>query len=173
MDKAKPLTAGDFVKDNACLCFEPHDTVRHIIEKMRKNNTYAVAIMENRNFAGLLTGHDVLVHAAAWKSKHAPSLESVSKAFNSMKAADVMIRNPVTVDARTPIDEALRIMTENGFRYMPVLRKGQPVGILNIISVAQYMTDKLRRDGEEKDTVLSYLMNHENYGGVSQRRDSI
>lgn len=165
---APVMSAEDFVRDKVCLCFSPEDIVCEIIEKMRENHSYAVVIIENGKLSGLLTGHDVLVHAAAWRSQKAPSMESVAKAFNVLKAGDVMIRDPVCVDAPTPLDEALRIMMDNGFRYLPVIKEGRPLGVINIIHVAQYMEQKARKDSETKDAVLSYVMSHENYGGVSQ-----
>ncbi len=162
------ISAGEFVKDKPCLCFRSEDTVCSIVEKMRENHIYAVAIVENESLEGLLTGHDILIRAASWRSQGAPSMESLAKAFNSMRAADVMIRNPVVIEAQTSLDEAVRIMTNNGFRHLPVIKNNYPVGILNIGDVAQYMVKKVRKDSEEKDAIISYVMHHENYGCVPQ-----
>lgn len=163
-----PASAGDFVKGKPCLCFKSSDPIHEVIEMMRKNHTYAVAVIEHGKLAGLLTGQDILIHAASCRMQCAPSMESVAKAFNVMKASDVMIRNPVTVHKETPLDEVMLIMKGNGFRYIPVVSDDYPVGILSILDVMKYMEEKARRDSATKDEILSYVMSHENYGCVSK-----
>ncbi len=163
-----PPSAGEFVKNKPFLYFSPKDNVRGIIEKMRENHIYAAAVTENGRLAGILTGHDILVHAAAWHARPAPSMENIAHAFNVMRAADALIQNPVAVETHTLLDDALRIMTENCFHYVPVIENDRPVGILNIVDVARFLEEKSRRDNESRDTILAYIMGHEDYGCVSR-----
>lgn len=163
------LSAGDFVKNRPCLCFAPNDHISLIIEKMREHHIYAVAITEQKRITGLLTGQEILVRAASYRwGREAPTMENVARAFNAMKAGDVMIRNPVTVEKETPLDEAMNIMAVNGFRYLPVVNAQCPLGILNITDVVKNMEEKARNDSKTKDEILSYVMHHENYGCTSK-----
>lgn len=164
-----PIAAGNFLKEKPCLCFHPDDSVCKIIKKMRENHTFAVSIAKNDKLVGLLTGHDILICATSWQIHQAPSMERIARAFNAMKAGDVMIQNPMTVDKNTTLDEALTIMTENSFRYLSVTTHGKPLGILNIVDVMRYMEEKARGESEAKDEILSYVMNQENYGCVSKK----
>lgn len=168
---SSPATAGEFVKSAPCLCFGPNEPVCGIVEKMREHHIYAVVIAENEDLAGLLTGHDILVRATAWRSRKAPTMESVAKAFNILKAEDVMIKNPRTIESGTPLDEAHQTMIDNGCRYLPVMDGKRPVGILNIVDVSQYMTERAQQDSEEKDAIISYVMGHENYGCVPRDKN--
>lgn len=163
-----PPSAGDFIKNKPCLCFRPEEHISAIIEKMRENHSYAAAVTEHEKIMGLLTGQEILIRAAAWRIQGTPTMESVAKAFNVMKAADVMIRNPVTVEKEVTLDDAMRVMIDNGFRYLPVVNGDSPIGILNIIDVVKFMEEKARLDNKTKDEILSYVMNHENYGCVSK-----
>jgi acetoin utilization protein AcuB len=43
---------------------------------------------------------------------------------------DVMTKNPITVDSKTPIGEAKRIMKEKNIRRLPVVDKGKLVGMI-------------------------------------------
>jgi len=47
-----------------------------------------------------------------------------------MLVARFMTRHPVTVAPQTPLEEAIALMEERGFRHLPVVREGELVGIL-------------------------------------------
>ncbi len=167
-----PLSAGDFVKDKPCLCFQPDESVCAIIDKMQESHNYAVAITNHNILIGLLTAQDILIRAASWHMKRPPTMDSIAKAFAVMKAADVMIHNPITVSHETPLDEVMYIITRHSFRYIPVMRNQYPhnqypMGILNVLDVVKHMEQRARLDNKTKDEVLSYVMSHENYGCVS------
>lgn len=42
-----------------------------------------------------------------------------------------MTASPTTIPPQTPIGEALLIMHENGFRYVPVVEDGRPIGMVS------------------------------------------
>lgn len=79
-------------------------------------------------------------------------------------AKDVMIENPETLDAELPVEEAYKKIIATGFRFMPVIRNGIPVGIAEQMELMSYIERKNRKELEAKDMMLSYLMHHENYG---------
>lgn len=157
------LTAGEFTKGRIFLSCGINDPLNEIIAKMRDNRCYAAIVLENGNFSGLLSEHNI-IHALAWELEGARNLERLAKAFNMIRAGDVMIRNPVTVTAGTKLEEALQALTENRFCYIPVMDRDKPVGMLSITEVMQYMEEKNKQEVKERDMLLSHLMNHENYG---------
>ena len=165
----KPLrSAQDMVRSRKCLCFTAHDCISHIIDYMRQNHTYAAAVTDEGEgrLIGLLTAQEILIRAAACDMDRHPTLEHIARAFNSMKAADAMILHPLTVESDMPLDEAYMIMTDLGYRYLPVVSHGRPLGILNILDVMKYREENVRRSIEIKNHLLSYTMSHENYGCV-------
>jgi len=54
------------------------------------------------------------------------------------KVADVMSRKVVTVKSSTPILEAEKIMTEYGFRRLPIVSNGKLVGIVTVMDMLRY-----------------------------------
>lgn len=164
----KPLlSAQDMVRRRKCLCFTTQDCIAQIIDHMRQNHTYAAAVTDEGLLVGLLTAQEILIHASVFHMDRPPTMEHIARAFNAMKAADAMIAHPVTVESDMPVDEAYRIMTDLGYKYLPVVRRGIPLGILNILDVIKYREEESRKSIEAKDHLLSYVMFHENYGCVS------
>ncbi len=47
-----------------------------------------------------------------------------------MRIRDMMTRNPITVDSKTMVLDAQKIMQENNIRRLPVVEKGKLVGII-------------------------------------------
>jgi CBS domain-containing protein len=48
-----------------------------------------------------------------------------------------MTRNPQTVSADTPVEEALRRMVRGGFRHLPVVENGRAVGMLSMRDISR------------------------------------
>lgn len=168
-DRFKPsASAYDMVIGRKCLCFTAEDSISRIIDQMHQNHTYAAAVTDEDEGAiiGLLTAQEILIRAAACDMHRHPTLEHIARAFNTMKAVDAMIRHPLTVESDMPLDEAYMIMIDLGYRYLPVIRQGRPLGILNILDVMKYREESARQSIKAKDHLLSYVMSHENYGCI-------
>ena len=50
---------------------------------------------------------------------------------HSMKVADLMSRQPITVDEDTSLDRVIDLMERHHIKRLPVLRKGKVVGIIS------------------------------------------
>jgi CBS-domain-containing membrane protein len=88
---------------------------------------------------------------------------------HDLTAADVMIANPVFLPAALSMDDALSLMSEHGFRSMPVLEDGGVlVGFADWADLVQSAQDHFRETVESKDSLLSYFMHHEAYGKGSR-----
>ncbi len=48
-----------------------------------------------------------------------------------MKAAELMTRDPVTLDATASIGDAIALVSEYGVRHVPILRNGALIGVLS------------------------------------------
>jgi len=62
--------------------------------------------------------------------------------------AEVMTRHPQTVDPDKPLGHALHMMYEGGFRNVPVVENGKPVGM---VSARQALGPELREFVAEMD----------------------
>jgi len=108
MDKKKVLIA------------PPETTVSKAAELMADKNVGAVMVVEHERLAGIFTERDAVFRVIA------RGLDP-----RTTHLTDVMTAAPLTVGPDKPFGYALLMMHENGFRHVPVIDNGKPVGIVS------------------------------------------
>lgn len=108
MDRQKVLTAS------------PETTVSKAAELMANKNVGAVMVVEHERLVGIFTERDAVFRVIA-RGRDA----------RTTPLADVMTAAPQTVDPDKPFGYALLMMHENGFRHVPVIENGKPIGIVS------------------------------------------
>ena len=98
----------------------PETTVSKAAELMADRNVGAVMVVEDERLVGILTERDVVFRVIA-RGRDA----------RTTRLADVMTAAPRTVDPDKSFGYALLMMHENGFRHVPVIENGKPVGIVS------------------------------------------
>ena len=99
----------------------PPDTlVSEAAKLMAAKNAGAVMVVEDDCLVGIFTERDVVFRVVA------KGLDA-----RTTRLADVMTRSPHTVEPDKPFGYALLIMQEKGFRHLPVIEDGKPVGIVS------------------------------------------
>ena len=102
----------------------PKQTVREAAAQMDQNGVGAVLVVEDEagepKLSGLFSERDLL---------HKVVVEGLDPAATSV--ASVMTRDPITVGPEMHIRECAELIRERGFRHLPVVRDGKPVGILS------------------------------------------
>jgi CBS domain-containing protein len=101
------------------LVVEPATTIEEAARRMAERNVGTVLALDGDRVTGILTERDVLRAVAAGFTASDP----VSR---------WMTANPETIDADDSTDHAATLMIHGGFRHLPVLDGGKPVGILSI-----------------------------------------
>ncbi len=119
----KPLTAS------------PHTTVSTAARLMKKHHVGAVMVVEQERLVGIFTERDAVYRVLA-QSRNAATTQ----------IGDVMTANPRTIDAAKHVDHALLMMYDGGFRHVPVVENGKPVGM---ISARDALGPELRQFEEE------------------------
>ena len=98
----------------------PEVLVDRAAKLMAAKNVGAVLVVDDNRLVGIFTERDLLVRVVAQRlDAHATRL------------ADVMTREPQTIDPDKPFGYALLVMREKGFRHLPVVESGQPIGIVS------------------------------------------
>lgn len=115
-----------------------HRTIRTIIEQqqviaapadttviaaarlMRDHNVGAVMVVEDGKLAGVFTERDALFRVIA-----------EGRDVDTTALGEVMTRNPQTITPDKPFADALHLMYEGGFRHVPVVEDGRPVGMIS------------------------------------------
>jgi len=115
-----------------------HRTIRSIIEQqdlvtapgdttviaaarlMKEHHVGALMVVEQGQLAGVFTERDALFRVIA-----------EGRDVQGTRVADVMTRNPQTIHPDKPFADALHVMYEGGFRHVPVVEDGRPVGMIS------------------------------------------
>ena len=108
------------MKRQKFLTAPPETTVSKAGVMMAKKNVGAVMVVERGHLIGIFTERDVVTRVIAQ-----------GRNPTTTKLAEVMTVAPKTVDPDKSYGYALVLMQENGFRHVPVIENGKPVGIVS------------------------------------------
>ena len=95
-------------------------TISKAAKLMADKNVGAVMVVENERLVGIFTERDAVFRVIA-RGRDA----------QTTRLADVMTTGPQTVDPDKSFGYALLMMHENGFRHVPVIENGKPIGIVS------------------------------------------
>ncbi len=98
----------------------PTTVVAKAAKLMAARNVGAVLVVDGEQLVGIFTERDALTRVLA----HGLDADSTP-------IGEVMTRDPRTVDPEKPFGYALMLMHESGFRHLPVVVQGKPVGIVS------------------------------------------
>ncbi|MGB5079358.1 MAG: CBS domain-containing protein [Burkholderiales bacterium] len=98
----------------------PETTVSEAARLMADRNVGAVMIVDRERLIGIFTERDAVFRVIA------RGLDT-----RTTPVGEVMTTEPKTVDPDKTFGLALLMMHENGFRHVPVIENGRPVGIVS------------------------------------------
>jgi CBS domain-containing protein len=123
------------VQNQSIFTIDAQATVDEAARLMKKHNVGAVMVVKNAHLVGIFTERDALFRVLA--SKREPGATQVST---------VMTKAPRTIHPDKPFGNALFMMYEGGFRHVPVVENGHPIGM---VSTRDALGPELREFGEE------------------------
>lgn len=98
----------------------PQTLVSKAAKLMATKNVGAVMVVDDERLVGIFTERDIVVRVVA------PGLDA-----RTTRLADVMTARPQTIEPDQPFGYALFVMHEKGFRHLPVVEDGKPIGIVS------------------------------------------
>ncbi len=107
---------------------QPDTLVIDAIRMLTERKVGALLVLENNKLAGIFSERDYTRKVVL--NKRSSSETKVSEIMTS--AADVK-----TVEPSQTVDECMVIMSKNHIRHLPVVKNGEPVGILSIMDVVK------------------------------------
>jgi CBS domain-containing protein len=120
-------TVGEVMSRNL-LTVDPTTGLSDAARQMSDRGVGAALVLSGESVSGILTERDVLravatggvegTHVAAW-----------------------MTRDPETVDVSESTGQAAAVMIHGGFRHLPVMDGGRPVGIVSIRDLMRVVVD--------------------------------
>lgn len=98
----------------------PESSVREAAKLMARRKSGAVLVVEHERLVGIFTERDAVFRVMA-RGRDA----------KTTRLADVMTPAPRTLSPDELFGHALLLMHENGFRHIPVVENGAPIGIVS------------------------------------------
>jgi len=99
----------------------PTATVFEALELLAEHNIGATVVVEEGNLVGIVSERD-----------YARKVILAGMSSRETLVRDIMTPNPSTISIDQTVDDCMKIMTEGGFRHLPVLDDGELAGIVSI-----------------------------------------
>ncbi|MBD3155312.1 MAG: CBS domain-containing protein [Candidatus Aenigmarchaeota archaeon] len=119
-----------FVKNamtKSVITSEPDVTVRSAAEMMSKRDIGSLIIIQDEKMIGIMTERDVM-----------KKVVSKGKDPEKTKISEVMTKKVITTTAETRLDNACKKMEKNHIKKLPVMEKGELIGILTTTDIVSY-----------------------------------
>ena len=115
-----PRTIRMLIEDQEPLTAPAKVTVGEAARLMKQNKYGAVMVVEQGKLVGIFTERDALFRVTA-----------EGHDAQSTPLGNVMTRNPQTIHPDKPLADALHVMYVSGFRHVPVVENGRPIGMVS------------------------------------------
>ena len=112
------------------LAVDPADTIGETAQKMVERGVSSAVVSDYGNLIGIVTERD-LTRAVAGRVH-----------TSEARVREWMTADPITLSSGASPEEAAKIMLDNGFRHVPIVEDGRPVGIVSIRDVARWSTEE-------------------------------
>lgn len=123
----------------------PGTSVGQISQQLSARRVGALLILDvDDSLAGIVSERD-LVQALATHGAAALDLE----------ARTIMTRDVVTCDPDDPIEHVMELMTRGRFRHLPVVRRGE---LLGLVSIGDVVKARLEEAHHETEALRAYIV---------------
>lgn len=133
----------DIVDQQELWTITPQTTVREAARMMAQRRIGATMVLSEGRLVGIFSERD-LTHRVV-----AQGLDP-----DTTRVAGVMTANPVTIGPGDHANDALDLMRTHGFRHLPVVEGGRPVGMVSVRDLYDAVQDQLKDDLHERDQYI-------------------
>ncbi|MCU7548089.1 CBS domain-containing protein [Chitinophagaceae bacterium LB-8] len=126
-------------KGNAVHSVSPDTSVYDALESLEEKNVGALIVCDNGKLVGIFTERD-----------YARKVILKGRSSKDTVVGDIMSDHPIYVIPDNTIEECMQVMTNKYIRHLPVLDRGELIGIISIGDVVKYML-------KEKDFIIENL----------------
>ena len=113
----------------------PNDLVAQAATLMKQEDCGAIPVVRDNTLIGIITDRDIAIRAVA-----------AGRDPKTTKVSEVMSADPITIGPDADIAEASTLMAKSQVRRLPVVEKGQLLGILVTAQLAR--REKTSNTGE-------------------------
>jgi CBS domain-containing protein len=123
----------------------PSATVYDALVTMADHEIGSLLVLEDNRILGLLSERD-----------YARKIILLGRSSKETRVDEIMISPPITVTPNCSIEEAMRIMTDNRVRHLPVVgQNGEALGIISIGDVVKWVIDSQEATIEQLQRYIS------------------
>jgi CBS domain-containing protein len=116
----------------APVCVPPQTTLRDVIRTLIERKTACVLVTQSRELVGIFTERDLLMNIAGREDQ-----------TSGDEVREWMTPNPETVEENDSIALAIHKMDVGGYRHLPVMKAGHPIGIISVRDVVRFLAAQL------------------------------
>lgn len=133
----------DVVKNQELSCLPPEATVRDAAIVMAERRIAAVLVTEGRILKGIVTERDMTARVVAAGRDPATT-----------PLAEVMTANPDTLPPSATALAAMELMDRHHYRHLPVVDRGEVVGIVSIRDLSAVVRAHLEQEIREREAYI-------------------
>ena len=111
----------DLIAGRTLVSVAPETSVTEACGILDSRNIGALAVVEGDRLIGIFSERDVIGKAVGKGAD-----------LGHLKVRDIMTPDPTVIAKTQSLFEAWQIMTEGGFRHLPVLEGGCPIGMISL-----------------------------------------
>jgi len=134
------------VKNQRILTATATMSVAEAAVAMRDARVGAIMVLSGPRLVGIFTERDALYRVLA-----------TGKDPRRTTLADVMTVSPTTIDPDMPFSHALHIMYDRGFRHVPVVESGQPIGMVSARDALGPEMEQFEEELREREHITEIL----------------
>jgi acetoin utilization protein AcuB len=135
------------------------------LETMKHNKIKRLPVTKSGEFVGLVTR--AMIRDASPSSATSLSVHELNYLISRMTAGDIMIKEPITISADLPVEEAIWLGKERGIGAFPVLENNQLVGIITQSDISGVVSSALGL-GESDSTRITVEASGKRFGFLSE-----
>ena len=110
---------------------KPDTSIYEALQLMAAKDISAVLVLEGERLVGIFTERD-----------YARKVILKGLSSREVRIGDLMTQNLLTVSPSHTVEDIMSIMTENRFRHLPVVDRGQLIGIVTIGDAVKAVIDQ-------------------------------
>jgi CBS domain-containing protein len=135
------------------LTCEPSGSLGQVALLLNRNQVHALFVTDHENrILGIISDFDLM--AGEWLSSDSESLAAMQK----LTAADLMTRQVDSVDADTPLAEAVDQFIEKGVSRLLVTENEKPIGIISLSDFVASIAKEIKSKREMVGDVMSHAI---------------
>ena len=122
----------------------PGTSVGQVAQQLSVRRIGSVLVLDDEQIVGIVSERDIV---RALASHGAAALE--------LEARNVMTRDVVTCDPDESIDRVTELMTRGRFRHLPVVRRGE---LLGLVSIGDVVKARIEETVHETEALKAYIV---------------